>query len=99
MTKTASPEVNTTVLKLNAINANHASMVKALTEPPTHVPLLDHLAHATRLLTTKINAKLAQQTNLHKMAVSAPTILVSTDMPIQMPGTTMFNKLDYKEEL
>jgi hypothetical protein len=33
------------------------------------------------------------------MAVSAPTILVSTDMPIQMPGTTMSDKLNYKEEL
>jgi hypothetical protein len=74
-------------------------MVKALTDKPTHVPLLDQLANATRLLTTKINAKLAQLTSLLKMAVSVPTILVSTDMPIQMPGTAMFKKLDCKEEL
>jgi hypothetical protein len=99
MTKTALPEANTMVLKLSAMLANLALVDNNSTDQPTLVPLLDHLAHATRLLTTKINAKLAQQTNLHKMAVSAPTILVSTDMPIQMPGTTMFKKLDCKEEL
>jgi hypothetical protein len=102
LTKTASPEVNSTELKLYAMLANHASTVRSLTEQPTHVSHQDQLAHVKVTLTSKpINARDAQLTNSETSveAVSAQTILVSTDMPIQQVSKPMLDKPNCKEEL
>jgi len=60
LTKTASQEANIMELKLNAMLVNHASTVKYLTDKTTLVLHQDQPVLVTRLLTAKINAKIAQ---------------------------------------
>ena len=86
------------VLKLNAMLANHALVDKHSTDQLTLVQSQDHLAHATSSSIPKTNARHAQPTNSQLTEVPVLTILVSLDMPIQLPGTSRFNKPEIKEE-
>jgi hypothetical protein len=63
MTKTALPEDNTMVLKLNAMLANHALVDKHSTDQLTLVQSQDHLVHATSSSMPKINASHVHLTN------------------------------------
>jgi hypothetical protein len=98
MTKTALPEANTMVLKLSAMLANLALVDNNSTDQPTLVPLLDQLAHATSSSMAKTNARHALPTSSQSTEQPVQIIGVSSDTPIQLPGTSKFNKLDCKEE-
>jgi hypothetical protein len=98
MTKTALPEANTMVLKLSAMLANLALVDNNSTDQPTLVPLLDQLAHATSSSMAKTNVRHALPTSSQSTEQPVQIIGVSSDTPIQLPGTSKFNKPDCKEE-
>jgi hypothetical protein len=93
-------EIHTLVPNKIATDAIHAVETKLLIEPTTDVLKLsqDQVVHATSSSMPKTNARHAQPTNFQLTEVPVLTILVSSDMPIQLPGTSKYNKPEIKEE-
>ena len=87
------------VLKPNAMLANHALVDKHSTDQLTLVQPQDQVADATSSSIPKTNARHAQPTNFQLTEQPVQIIGVSSDTPIQLPGTNKFNKLGSKEEL